>query len=137
MRIRAGDKFVDTYGMLETESDASLISSDVADQRGLRGEVKPMTFGTFYGSEPQTQAFTIPRLNASMKIVNWDRIKALWDKTYGIVLSSGPEGEVTLLIGADVLGAHEHIEIKKPPRGVTVPYAVLTPFGWSVFSSKS
>ena len=153
VRIRVGENFIDTFGMLDTGSDASLISSDVADQLGLRGEVKPMTFGTFHGSEniesavvnfklsavndsatfDLTQAYTIPRLNASTKVANWDRIKAAWENTYGIELSSGPEEKVTVLIGADVPGAHEHIEIKKPPRGVAGPYAVLTPFGWSLF----
>ena len=80
-----------------------------------------------------TQAYTIPRLKASTKVANWDRIKAAWEKTYVIKLSSGPEGEVPVLIGADVPGAHEHIEIKKPPQEVMGPYAVLTPFGWSLF----
>ena len=78
-------------------------------------------------------AFSIPNLNASRNANNWENIKKSWEKIYEIELSAAPVGEVTILIGSDIPGAHENLEVKKPPKGMTGPRAIRTPFGWCLF----
>ena len=36
-------------------------------------------------------------------------------------------------MGCDIPGAHETLEIGKPPKGMTGPHAIRTPFGWILF----
>ena len=153
VRVHVKDKLIDTFAMLDSGSDASLIRQDIANKLGLRGKTNSLLFGNFHGSErikstmvnfkisaidnsftfEANNAFTIPTLNASRKVNNWQNIKQSWEKSYGIKLSSAPVGEVTVLIGCDIPGAHETLEIKKPPKGMTGPHAIRTPFGWSLF----
>ena len=80
-------------------------------------------------------AFTVPRLNATNRVSNWNEFKMVWERRYGIELSDAPVNDIPLpvLIGADVTVAHEQLLIKRPAEINREPYAVLTPFGWTLF----
>ena len=156
IRVHVGEKSIDTYAMLDSGSDASLIRQDVARRLGLRRRSNSFLFGTFHGTEmikssmvsfkisavddsftfEVNNAFSIPNLNVSRMANNWENIKHAWEKIYEIELSAALVGEVTILIGSDIPGAHENLEVKKPPKGMTGPRAICTPFGWCLFGKR-
>ena len=100
IRVHVGEKSIDTYAMLDSGSDVSLIRQDVARRLGLRGRSNSFLFGTFHGTEmikssmvsfkisavddsfifEVNNAFSIPNLNTSCKANNWENIKNAWEK---------------------------------------------------------
>ena len=51
IRVHVGEKSIDTYAMLDSGSDASLIRQDVERRLGLRGRSNSFLFGTFHRTE--------------------------------------------------------------------------------------
>ena len=99
IKIRANNRTIETFALLDTGSEVSLIRTDVARSLGLRGSPFTMKGGTFHGSDscmevervdfvvspvsgsPQfmvKNALSVPLLNVSNRRSNWPELKKRW-----------------------------------------------------------
>ncbi len=49
VRIRSGGRMIETYALLDSGSQATLMRMDAARALGLKGKKKTIKFGTFHG----------------------------------------------------------------------------------------
>ena len=97
--IRNEDKTFDTFALLDSGSEATLIVEHAAKAIELEGTSRPTRFGTFHGNDPEIDAtvvrfsvsprsdptlfhasnfLVVPYLNFSRKKCNWQREKMHW-----------------------------------------------------------
>ena len=151
--IRNEDKTFDTFALLDSGSEATLIVEHAAKAIELEGTSRPTRFGTFHGNDPEIDAtvvrfsvsprsdptlfhtsnsLVVPYLNLSRKKCNWPREKMHWSHLADLNLPAVDSSLVTVLLGRDVRGAHDVTEQRKAPTDCNGPDAILTPFGWCV-----
>lgn len=135
--------------LLDTGSDATLLSKAVMEKLGLDGDLKTLSLTTLHG-ERRTDAF---RVNLSIGPVNSDNMQTVkawavdhlpsvtslvpereqrqeWQHLHSLELPTPCPGPIAILIGMDIPSAHWVYESKF--GGTQDPYAVRTPFGWIV-----
>ena len=66
--IWSGQQRFDTFGLLDTGSEITLILNHTADILGLEGEVEMIRLGTFHGKDP-----LIPARNVNLSFKRWRR----------------------------------------------------------------
>ncbi|KAK4013891.1 hypothetical protein OUZ56_026443 [Daphnia magna] len=59
VRISVGARWVDTFRFLDTESDTTLIRSDVVKKLGLVGQPKPINVCSYKGATSNVQALVV------------------------------------------------------------------------------
>ena len=146
---------INTFAMLDTGSDISLINSDLANDLGLHGLEKNLIVDTMgpsfnfhskcvnfavkaskesgseslYISQAWTRpgVFCCPSFNMS-ELHNVMHLK-------GLNLSDVKACDVKLLIGANVPRAHLQLEVRQ--GAINDPIAILTPLGWCVMGVKN
>ncbi|KFD48526.1 hypothetical protein M513_10603 [Trichuris suis] len=139
--------------LLDPGSEATLIRKDVVHTAGLNGPTQDIRMGTFRGNDPLMRcnrvnfklkslegkykfevkdALTVPTLNVAHRQINFASLKQKWPHLQEIDSRIIRSNDVAVLVGMDVVEAHEQYRILKPPKGITAPRAVLTPFGWAV-----
>ncbi|CDW53509.1 hypothetical protein TTRE_0000177401 [Trichuris trichiura] len=77
-------------------------------------------------------ALTVPNINVSQRSVDFTCLKNLWPQLKGIGLNAVGKDGVAVLLGMDIVEAHEQYRVLKPPYGVKAPRAIQTPFGWCI-----
>jgi hypothetical protein len=147
-----GKKNLDTFGLLDPGSEASLILDHAADKIGLTGQAQTIRLRTFHGQDPDIptrtvnfdisprddqsrfktmNALTVPQLNFAKKKCHWPSVKKEWNHLADLDLPTFDSALVTVIIGRDIRGAHRILE-ERCHSGDTGPDAILTPFGWCV-----
>ncbi|XP_057377943.1 uncharacterized protein LOC130699905 [Daphnia carinata] len=151
VRLRAGDRTLDVFALLDTVSQATLLREDAAEALGLTGRPRKIRFGTFHGKDPivdtrlvdftvssldgkescpVSDAFVVPHLNVGHRRLK--NSSTSLEYLRGLDFPARDATEVQVLIGMDVQDAHLNFEVRRPPAGVQGPNAVRTPFGWCV-----
>ncbi len=148
VRIQAGRRTLETYALLDSESQATLIREDAARALELGGRKRAIRFGTFLGNDPAVEArqvdfsiasrngdsifqangaYVVPRLN-----VGRTRPACQYALEYlqDLMVPLDASHDVKVLLGMDIQDAHLITEVRRPPLGVRGPNAILTPFGW-------
>ena len=138
------------YALLDSGSQASLIVEDFADKIGLQGETSVLHLGTInsaHEAKPSRkvvfnvgaigrpnvreiaveEAWTIPRLNLPLQRVTQPMIDS-WPHLKGLDIPLVDSKNVTVLLGANVLDAILHTEVRRGAKGQ--PVAVNTALGW-------
>ena len=151
VRIRAGGRSLETFALLDSGSEGTLLLREAADALGLKGHRQKVRFGTFHGEDPMVEtrqvnfsiaslinskefsvsdAYVVPTLNVRRHRValSFETIPYLRDLKIPVRSSQ----DVKLLIGMDVQDTHLYDDVRRPPIGSRGPNAILTPFGWSV-----
>ncbi|XP_045029733.1 uncharacterized protein LOC123472386 [Daphnia magna] len=150
-----GKKHLNTFGLLDPGSEASLILDHAADKIGLTGQAQTIRLRTFHGQDPDIptrtvnfdisprddqsrfktmNALTVPQLNFAKKKCHWPSVKKEWNHLADLDLPTFDSALVTVIIGRDIRGAHRILE-ERCHSGDTGPDAILTPFGWCVAGS--
>ena len=153
VRVKFGDRVLDTYALLDNGAAGSLIPEDFATEMGMTGTKRQVNFGIFHESEPllpsrsvelelyatndETIRFYVTAdITPDLEIASrrWKAPPLLTDWAYldGVSYPDVNQGEVTILIGYDIFEAHVQKEIRRPPAGVQGPFAVRFPLGWSL-----
>ncbi|XP_059352180.1 uncharacterized protein LOC130698697 [Daphnia carinata] len=151
VRLRAGDRTLDVFALLDIGSQATLLREDAAEALGLTGRPRKIRFGTFHGKDPLadtrfvdftvssldgeescpvSDAFVVPNLNVGHRRMK--NSSAAFEYLLGLDFPARDATEVKILIGMDVQDAHLNLEVRRPPAGVRGPNAVRTPFGWCI-----
>ena len=143
---------VKTYALLDSGSQASLIVEEFADKIGLQGEPSVLHLGTVnstHEAKPSRkvafnvgaiggpnvseiaveEAWTIPRLNLPSQRVTQRMIDS-WPHLKGLDIPLVNSKHVTILLGANVLDAILHTDVRRGTQGQ--PVAVNTAFGWTL-----
>jgi hypothetical protein len=149
--LQANGKIVHTHALLDNGSDVSLVRADIARSLNLTGKIRELTFGTFHGNDPPietasvnftlksldesfitktVQASTVPNLKLPKRSYSLKNLQRRWPHLRDVNSEQVDFGDVTVLIGADVQEAHQHLDYRKPPQGTIAPFGILTPFGW-------
>uniref|UniRef100_A0A5S6QHU9 Peptidase A2 domain-containing protein n=1 Tax=Trichuris muris TaxID=70415 RepID=A0A5S6QHU9_TRIMR len=144
--------------LLDPGSEATLIREDIAYKVGLKGTVENVRLGTFHGIDPLFRcrrvsfmlhsldqrhkfevdgALTVPTLNLTHRRVDFEGLRNNWPHLRGIDIIQAQHDDVSVLVGMDVVGAHEQFRILKSPMNINAPRAVQTPFGWCVIGRVS
>ena len=146
---------VKTYALLDSGSQATLILESLADQIGLNGQLETLNLGTINSdvakqskrvsfsvsavtedaSAPQFQvdeAWTVSQLNLPPQKISKSMMKS-WAHLEGLDMPEVNSSEVTVLLGANVIDAILHREVRRGNQGQ--PAAVLTAFGWTLTGS--
>ena len=151
--IKNGDLKLNTYALLDSGSEATLIVSSAAKKINIDGPTEDITLATFHGEDPSievkkvqfsiasrdgsslfetTQSLVVPKINISKQKCHWPSVKKEWPHLADLMLPAVDSSHVNVLIGRDVVGAHDVFEQKRPPKGAAGPEAILIPFGWCV-----
>ena len=143
---------VESYGMLDNGSQATLIEDEFAREIGLNGPKAKLNVsginddGTVHNSRLVSFWLSDP-LDPSqppLKVEAWT-----FDRAFGFPVCEAPPGgtlswlhvtdlnlrtvdssEIKILIGANVPRAHVQLELRQGPE--SLPMAVRTPLGWTV-----
>ncbi|KFD46767.1 hypothetical protein M513_12348 [Trichuris suis] len=150
------DTTLEVNVLLDPGSEATLIREDIARQVDLTGPIQNIRLGTFHGIDPTFRsrkvkfqlrslddrhrfsaddALTVPNINVSQRSVDFTRLQNLWPHLKGIGLNAVGKDGVAVLLGMDIVEAHEQYRVLKPPYGVKAPRAIQTPFGWCIVGS--
>lgn len=141
----AGEVIVNA--LLDTGSDATLLSREVMQKLGLAGTTKVLSLTTVHG-EGRSDAFRValsigPVDSDDMQIVNaWavDHLPAVttlvprreqlkrWQHLDRLELPSLSAEPIAILIGMDF--PYAHWVLRSKTAGIQDPYAIQTPLGW-------
>ena len=150
--LRTPKGVFETYALLDSGSQASLILEDFAERVGLQGKESVLHLGTIdaaVAAKPShkvafnvgavggtmnneikvEQAWTIPHLNLPSQRVTHAMINS-WPHLNGLNIPVVNSKDVTVLLGANVLDAILHKEARQGAKGQ--PVAVHTAFGWTL-----
>ncbi|CAH8290201.1 unnamed protein product [Schistosoma bovis] len=151
--VRSGEKVAQTCAFLDSGSDASLITEDLAKRLNLEGEPKTISLKTLdnhstiqckevqleVSSLDSSSSFRIPnvwtveRLPMLRRTVPTTSQMKSWTHLKDISFPRVEDENVELLIGCNAPSVHEMKEVRtgKPNE----PFAVKTPLGWTLFGS--
>ncbi|CAH8638238.1 unnamed protein product [Schistosoma rodhaini] len=149
--VKNGERSFQTCAFLDSGSDASLITEDLAIRLGLEGESKTLLLktldsqSTFHCKEVQIEVssldssssfripkvWTVERLPLLRRTVPTTSQMVSWSHLRGVTLPTVDDEDVKVLIGCNVPEAHE-IEEKRVGKS-NEPYAIKTPLGWTLF----
>ncbi len=150
--IHSDGEIVKTLAVLDAGSDSTLIRKDLADRLGLNGDMHHVRVNTV---ESDTTSHNLKRVAFKMtsedhpepvdvdgawvvtklKIPKYDiageDVAGFWSHLEDVKLPDLGEGEVQILIGADMahLLCHLDVRVSSPDQ----PVAVKTPLGWTLF----
>ena len=134
VRIRAGGRSLETFALLDSGSEGTLLLREAADALGLKGHRQKVRFGTFHGEDPMVEtrqvnfsiaslinskefsvsdAYVVPTLNVRRHRValSFETIPYLRDLKIPVRSSQ----DVKLLIGMDVQDLHLYDDVRRPP----------------------
>ena len=142
----------DTFALLDSGSQASLVLEEFANKIGLEGPSSLLNIGTINLSQearpsrqvsftisatgegsdapviPVEQAWTVPHLNLPSQRVTRSMIQS-WPHLQSLSIPEVDSRDVTILLGANALDAILHQEARRGAPGQ--PVAVHTAFGWT------
>ncbi|KFD65639.1 hypothetical protein M514_22234 [Trichuris suis] len=138
-----------TYALLDSGSEASLITEGLARKLGLSLKPTGVCLTTFKDRQPiptlavsfevascdgsyvlqVSEAFTVNGLNLSHRRIASSAAKASWSHVEDVPLNDVDYSEVQVLLGIDYFEVHRQLEIRSPARQGE-PYAVRGPLGW-------
>ncbi|CDW61149.1 DUF1758 domain containing protein, partial [Trichuris trichiura] len=147
--VRSSSATLSTYALLDSGSEASLITEDLAKKLGLNLKPTAVCLTTFKDRQPiptlavsfevascdgsyvlqVREAFTVNRLNLSHRKIAAPAAKATWPHVADVPLNDVNCSEVQVLLGIDYFEVHRQLEIRSPARQGQ-PYAVRGPLGW-------
>ncbi|XP_046651040.1 uncharacterized protein LOC124342113 [Daphnia pulicaria] len=130
-----------TFGVLDPGSEATLIKSSLAQRLRLKGANQKIRFGSFHNAVlldsadkartfQVTDAFTVPDIQLSPRNINWHTEKFEWPHLSDLNLPPIDSSKVELLIGIDIVDAHEILDSRISSHNEPRPN--LTVFGWAV-----
>ena len=76
------------------------------------------------------RGYVVDRLNVNPNGVDVSSLKQRWVHLSDLPLQRAERGDVTVLIGMDVRGAHGVLDSRKLANREESPEVILTPFGW-------
>jgi hypothetical protein len=142
---------INTYAMLDSASDITLINSELAKDLGLKGQPQDLLVDTMGPSfnfrsmsvsffvkaarDPDAKPLRVPKAWTRPGVFNCPSFK-MFEKLHGLKhlqglnLADVGSHEVKLLIGANVPKAHLQIETREGPPNE--PIAIHTCLGWCV-----
>ena len=151
--IRANNKVVNTFALLDPGSEVTMLSSWVKEKLELTGPAESAVIGTWHAQDPSFKstriefevssengnaafqvkgAYTVPSLNLTKRPVTRDKLVKKWPHLADVPLRHVETAEVTLLIGndhGDMLEIYKYVKDSLKPNA---PKGILTPFGWTV-----
>ena len=151
VRARGGNHYIDTCALLDSGSTNTFCSEELSDVLGVKGQRETFSLTTLdkAGSTEEgqivsleiadinrTSVFNLDRvytrqvLPLSMHNVATSRDVERWVHLCDLELPDVSDLKIMMLIGQDVPEAMMCLEIRQGPQGG--PYAVRTPFGWTV-----
>ncbi|XP_066933479.1 uncharacterized protein [Clytia hemisphaerica] len=143
---------VNTYALLDSGSQCTLITKSLCQSLKLPGKVKKVSFGTIKDEEEMQAKIVNLKLSSTdgsfvsqvknVYSLHEDNFKVpgqtvpvtddpKWDYIRDIDLPQVESRQVQVLIGADVPAALLTKEVRKGASGL--PYATKTPLGWTLF----
>ncbi len=149
--VQNGCTGIETTALLDTGCEVSLITQELAEGLKLEGPTRSIRLGTFHGKDPtllirlssckisscsSTTSFTVPKmmvvpfLKVADRYVDWSKEKLRWRHLADLPLNTFDSRQVGIFIGVNVVGALQQLDVRAPKDNG--PYAVLTPFGWTV-----
>ena len=158
VRIHGVNDSKDVLALLDSGAQTSLCSEDVLYQLGIAGHRRQLRIQNIEGSGAQKpsqrvsltisaldtdgskdrikipEVWSVPALNVTAPIVTRNQLKGC-DHLYGLEFSQYSDGQVELLIGANVLEAVLQRETRVGRRNQ--PVAVKTDLGWTLTGSVS
>jgi hypothetical protein len=151
--IEANGIQVNTVGILDQGSQASLILEKISKKLKLDGPTQSSPLATFHGNDPKNivkcvsfnilttdssrsfevkSAYTVPRLQIQTTSLNWPTVKHQWNHLCDIEPINADTKEIGVLLGRDVLRFHDVLDSRYPADGVEAPDGIKTHFGWCV-----
>jgi hypothetical protein len=151
--IEANGIQVNTVGILDQGSQASLILEKISKKLKLDGPTQSSPLATFHGNDPKNivkcvsfnilttdssrsfevkSAYTVPRLQIQTTSLNWPAVKHQWNHLCDIEPINADTKEIGVLLGRDVLRVHDVLDSRYPADGVEAPDGIKTHFGWCV-----
>ncbi|XP_064644640.1 uncharacterized protein LOC135498317 [Lineus longissimus] len=145
---------VDTYGLLDSGSQATLIQEDFAKSIGLKGpssKLRVCGVGgklseqqskclSFWLSDPKNDSKPLIRVKEAWTFSEPFSLSvhagnnadfSSWPHVQHLNLEHAPDSlDIKVLIGVNVTKAHTQLEVREGP--VDLPIAVHTPLGWTV-----
>lgn len=149
----ANNAFVDTYALLDSGSQTSLCSEELARKLQLKGELKLLTINNIEqnGNPKQVlrlnlkikpnakesssavievkEVWAIPKLNIRMPNVSAEIIQS-FQHLRDLPMNFSYSGNVEVLLGANVMESLIQLDVRKGAPGQ--PIAIRTAFGWSI-----
>jgi hypothetical protein len=147
--VKSNESVDKTFAVLDPRSEATLITTALAETLNLSGPTFRIRFGNFNDSitidskvvsfriasinheTSISETFLVPKISLSPRKIYWPKLKKNWAHFADINLPAIDSSQVGVLIGADQLSAHIQKEIRKSIED-DGPTAILTQFGWSV-----
>lgn len=153
----SGDCVVSTYALLDTGSEGSLITNNLAQKLRLTKFPSQIHLSTFHGHDPSQELFTtalqirctesdetynitnaivVPSLNVSSRIVDWPTAKNRFSHLNDLPLVKIDYTRAELLLGIDNFEIIRPLEVRQPQHPGQ-PYGVKTPLGWTICAQFS
>jgi hypothetical protein len=148
-------RVVDTFAMLDSGSQATLVRSSFAKDIGLNGPTASLSIGNIRENEPVQQSKRVTFWLTNPEDPNMNPIKvnnawtfnapfnlpqqsipcyneggSVWTHTRDLNLSPIDTSQITVLIGADTKRAFLPLEVREGPDDQ--PMAIRTPLGWTL-----
>ena len=156
VKLSSDTTSVDTYGILDSCSEVTLLREDVAQRLGLEGEEGILPLGTVMdvprdmlvpevsleassvegGTKFEIEgAFVLPtdRFNMPARPCP-PEVSDVYTHLDGIDIEPVSPDQISILIGADVPTAHLQVEVREGSHNQ--PLAINTPFGWTLFGTS-
>ncbi|KAK4030578.1 hypothetical protein OUZ56_023821 [Daphnia magna] len=110
--LQANGVEIEIFVFLDPGATVYLIREDIAKQLKCKGNAKNVSFGSFYGQDPQFQSTTVSlTVKACDRSFEADLKQVSTVPTQYLKLPCPPKG--------------------LPPIGTDAPFGLLTPFGWT------
>lgn len=137
--------------LLDSGSEATLITQALATVLSLRSQSTNIRLRTFHGDDPAEptrqvtftirsqdnlhsffvrRAYIVESLNVAQRTINWPELKKQWPHLSDLPLEAFDSNRVGLFIGVNVPGALRQLDMRVPTID-TLPSGVRTPFGWA------
>ena len=133
--------------LLDPGADTTLLSHELSSKLSLDGPLHPQRFGTFHGQDPLLQSFklasldgkhsfevrkvcTVPNIALTSNFIDWSEARRRWSHLSDIACESVNYDQISLVIGVDVVKAHQQLEFREPQPVVIAPHAMRTRLGW-------
>ena len=154
VKISSSDgKSITTYGLLDNGSRGTTISSDVANELGLKGQKEVVSVSTLLQQEDEefeVVEFKLQSASGEGEVITVE--EGLVSEKFNIAEKCLPEDidrrshphladieipevklrKVTVLIGKDVSEAHEVFEVRKSNKPDSQLEALRSPLGWVI-----
>ena len=118
----ANGKTIEVYGLLDQESEVTLIDAQDAEKLQLKGKTRTSQFRTFHDDDSVLQvkevAFTLKsldesKLNLKKKNFDWSEVRQRWPHLENVKTPNTCADRVTVLIGMDNPAVDDIFEKRK------------------------